>query len=90
MSKEIETNLGMTNTAQRVQELAAEEFQVSVDEVQPNCGPEDIKGWDSTAHMRLMARIEEAFSVSLDIEEIVEMVIIQAIIDTINAKMGKS
>jgi len=31
-------------------------------------GPEDIKGWDSTAHMRLMARIEEAFSVSLDIE----------------------
>jgi acyl carrier protein len=40
--------------------------------------------------MRLMARIEETFSVSLDIEEIVEMVTIQAIIDTINAKIGKS
>jgi acyl carrier protein len=40
--------------------------------------------------MRLMARIEEAFSVSLDIEEIVEMLTIQAIIDTINAKIAKS
>jgi len=80
----------MTNTAQRVRDLAAEEFQVSANEVQPTSGPEDIKGWDSTAHMRLMARIEETFSVSLDIEEIVEMVTIQAIIDTINGKMGKS
>ena len=80
----------MANTVQRVRDLAAEEFQVSVDEVQPTSGPEDIKGWDSTAHMRLMARIEEAFSVSLDIEEIVEMVTIQAMIDTINAKIGKS
>ena len=63
----------MTNTAQHVRDLAAEEFQVSANEVQPTSGPEDIKGWDSTAHMRLMARIEEAFSVSLDLEEIVEM-----------------
>jgi acyl carrier protein len=84
------TTLLMTNTAQRVRELAAEEFQVSANEVQLTSGPEGIKGWDSTAHMRLMARIEEAFSVSLDIEEIVEMVTIQAIIDMINAKIGKS
>ena len=80
----------MTNIAQRVRDLAAEEFQISANEVQPTSGPEEIKEWDSTAHMRLMARIEEAFSVSLDIEEIVEMVTIQAIIDTINAKTGKS
>jgi len=80
----------VNNTAQRVRDLAAEEFQVSASEVQPTSGPEDIKGWDSTAHVRLMARIEEAFSVSLDIEEVVEMVTIQAIIDTINAKIGKS
>ena len=81
--------LDLTNTAQRVRELAAEEFQVSANDVQPTSGPEDIKGWDSTAHMRLMARIEEAFSVSLDIEEIVDMVTIQAMIDTINAKISK-
>jgi acyl carrier protein len=81
--------LDLTNTAQRVRELAAEEFQLSANEVQPTSGPEDIKGWDSTAHMRLMARIEEAFSVSLDIEEIVDMITIQAMIDTINAKIGK-
>jgi acyl carrier protein len=80
----------MTDIAQRVRDLAAEEFQVSADEVQLTSGPEDIKGWDSTAHMRLMARIEEALSVSLDIEEIVEMTTVQAIVDTINAKVGKS
>jgi len=80
----------LADIAQRVGDLAAEEFEISVDEVHPTSGPEDIKGWDSTAHMRLMARIEEAFSVSLDIEEIVEMITIQAIIDTINTKIGKS
>ena len=82
--------LDVTDTAQRVRELAAEEFQVQAEEVQLTSGPEDIKGWDSTAHMRLMVRLEEAFPVSLDIEEIVEMVTIQAIIDTIKAKTGKS
>ena len=80
----------LADIAQRVRDLAAEEFEIAVDEVHPTSGPENIKGWDSTAHMRLMARIEEAFSVSLDIEEIVEMITIQAIIDTINTKIGKS
>ena len=44
-----------------------------VDEsVLPNLKYQDIAAWDSVGHMALMTALEEAFSVEMDIDDIIE------------------
>jgi len=38
----------------------------------PNLKYQDIAAWDSVGHMALMAALEEAFEVELDIDDIIE------------------
>jgi acyl carrier protein len=38
----------------------------------PNLKYQDIATWDSVGHMALMAGLEEAFSIELDIDDIIE------------------
>ena len=33
---------------------------------------QDIEAWDSVGHMRLMAALEEAFDIMMDIDDIIE------------------
>ena len=47
---------------------------------------EDYKGWDSLGHIRLIAAIEEAFSISFTIEEIETLTSVSRILDGIAAK----
>jgi acyl carrier protein len=76
----------LVDTIKRVTELAAEIFEVPASDLSPQAGPEQVATWDSTAHMRLMARLEEEFDISLDIEEVVEMLSIQKIAETVQKK----
>lgn len=38
----------------------------------PNLKYQDIAAWDSVGHMALMAALEEAFGIELDIDDIIE------------------
>ncbi|WP_198266389.1 acyl carrier protein [sulfur-oxidizing endosymbiont of Gigantopelta aegis] len=33
---------------------------------------QDIKGWDSVGHMQLMASLEDAFAIELDIDDVID------------------
>lgn len=39
-------------------------------EIADSFGPEDIKGWDSLGHIRLISATEEAFGITFTLEEI--------------------
>ena len=38
----------------------------------PTLKYQDIPGWDSVGHMQLMAALEEAFSIEMDIDDIID------------------
>jgi acyl carrier protein len=50
--------------------LVAEILGVDVGEVNPETGPLVLPPWDSLNHMRLVAAIEETYSVQLTTDEI--------------------
>ncbi|WP_350050400.1 phosphopantetheine-binding protein [Marivibrio sp.] len=55
------------------QRLLASVLQCSVQEVPPYGSMETVSGWDSLAHMRLAAALEERLSRDLTSEELLEL-----------------
>lgn len=48
--------------------------------------PSDIAGWDSMGHVQLVAELEKIFSVSLEVDEVMEMEDVRSIIRVLKAK----
>jgi acyl carrier protein len=46
---------------------------IPVEQVVPELGYGQIKEWDSTAHMMLIAELENVFDVMLDTDDIIDM-----------------
>ena len=44
-----------------------------IDEIKDEMSPDDIEQWDSITHMDLCSKFEDAFEISLDVEDIAEM-----------------
>lgn len=57
-------------------ELVCEVFRVEESDLSDEATPDDIDDWDSVTHMDLMALFEDEWDVSLDVEEITEMITI--------------
>ena len=49
----------------------------------------DIENWDSMAHVGLIAAIEEQFQVDFDLDELIEMNSVGAIITALSAKLNR-
>lgn len=45
----------------------------------PQTGPDDVPKWDSLRHIALVTAIEDAYSISLSMDEMMEMVSVRAI-----------
>lgn len=48
--------------------------------------PGDIAGWDSMGHVQLVAELEKVFSISLEVDEVMEMEDVASIIRVLKAK----
>ncbi|MFC4298651.1 acyl carrier protein [Castellaniella hirudinis] len=48
--------------------------------------PGDIAGWDSMGHVQLVAELEKIFSVSLEVDEVMEMEDVASIVRVLEAK----
>lgn len=48
--------------------------------------PEDVKKWDSLGHMTLVAALEERFGLQFEVDEIMEMATVAAILSILAAK----
>ncbi len=50
--------------------------------------PDDVVGWDSVGHLELAARLESVFSVTFDVDELMEMENVREIIRVLRSKLN--
>ena len=76
----------MSEVDRRVVQVVSRVMGVPVDAIDAESSPDTIKRWDSLRHMNLVLALEEEFGVSFNDEELVELLTVGLIIDTIRAK----
>jgi acyl carrier protein len=59
-------------TISRYENVFMNTFEISKDQL-PNLKYQDIESWDSVGHMILITALEEAFSIMLDPDDIVDL-----------------
>jgi acyl carrier protein len=79
----------MTNTLDRVRQVASREFKVGAESLTAASEAADVEGWDSSTHLVLMMALEEEFGISFDLDEVTELTSIGAIADAIDARAGR-
>lgn len=57
----------------RVRAIVATLFDVPVEQVQPESGPQQLERWDSMGHLTLVLQLEQEFGVALP-PEVVEKI----------------
>jgi acyl carrier protein len=57
----------------KVAAIFADIFQIEIDSDRENIQRDEIGGWDSVSHLRLIAEIEEVFETALSDEEVTEI-----------------
>lgn len=54
--------------------------------IRPESSPADILGWDSLGHVKLIGELEKAFNTTFEVDEVMEMEDVSAILDVISSK----
>jgi acyl carrier protein len=58
---------------QRIAEVFNAVFEVSPEQMTDSLSPQDVAGWDSLGHVRLVTRLQEEFGVEFEVDEIMRM-----------------
>jgi acyl carrier protein len=72
---------------EKVFEIVARVMNVPIGSVNADSSPDTIKEWDSLKHMDLILTLEEEFGVQFRDEEIVEMLNVWLIMDSLTHKL---
>ncbi len=73
----------------KVREVFRASFDIDPQIVSLETSAKDIPGWDSVGHLSLASNLEQAFKISLDVDEMMEMENVGAIVRIIQAKLAK-
>lgn len=74
----------------RVRQAFAISFEIDPQLVTMETSASDIPGWDSVGHLSLASNLEQIFEISLDVDELVEMEDVRAIVRIVSAKVHQS
>jgi acyl carrier protein len=77
----------MDNVMVRVQDVFHEAFGVDARLVSLDTTPNDVPAWDSVGHLDLASRLEQAFGISLDVDDLMEMENVREIIRIVSSKL---
>jgi len=80
----------MENVLNRVQEVFNEAFGTDPKLISLETTPGDVPAWDSVGHLDLAGRLEQAFGITLDVDDLMEMEDVRAIVRIIDAKLRTS
>jgi len=61
-------------------------MEVPLEQLNEESSPDNVKNWDSLKHMNLILALEEEFDVSFSDEEIVELLSVEIIVETLKEK----
>jgi acyl carrier protein len=64
-------------------------FDIDPQSVTMDTTESDIPAWDSVGHLSLAGSLEEAFGISLDVDEVMEMESVRQIVRIISSKLSK-
>jgi acyl carrier protein len=70
----------------RIKAVMAAVFEVPVDEITDESSSVNIESWDSLKHMNLALALEEEFDVNFSDEELVKMLSVETIVETLKKK----
>jgi acyl carrier protein len=78
----------MSDILAKVQQAFAAAFGVEPDSIGPGTEPDDVQGWDSMGHVDLVAALEEACGLQFDIDDVMEMSDVDAIVRIVASNLG--
>lgn len=79
----------MENTEDKIKEIMADILEIDdEDTITDEFGPEDVDTWDSLNNLKLITAIEEAFEISLTMDQINSMVNFSEVKKVINSHIG--
>ena len=71
---------------ERVIEIVAKTCEVDKNEVNGNSSVGDFPAWDSMGHLAILNAVEEAFDISFEPEEMMELEDVNDIVKAVDAK----
>lgn len=71
---------------QRVLKVLSKVFRVPVESLNMGSSPDSVPQWDSLAHMNMVLAVEEEFGVSFSAEELVSLLNVELVVETLKAK----
>lgn len=80
----------MTIDKEDVRLVFSEELAISIDQVIDTLEYNTISEWDSIAHMRLIAALEDKFDIMIDTEDVVEMSTFAIACDTVQKYVNEN
>lgn len=76
------------DTLEKVIEIVASTCDVDKSEVTENSTVGDFPAWDSVGHLSILTNVEEAFDISFEPEEMMELEDVKDIVEAVNQKIG--
>ena len=76
----------MDNVLSRVQEVFHQAFGVDARLISLDTTPNEVPAWDSVGHLELATRLEEAFGINFDVDDLMEMENVRQIIRIVDSK----
>ena len=73
----------------KVREAFKAAFDIDPQFVTIESNASDIPAWDSVSHLSLASELEQAFDVSLDVDELIEMENVREIVRIIGMKLSQ-
>ena len=77
----------MDDILPKIQTAFSDSFGVEAGSVTLETAPAAVPGWDSMGHLTLATNMEQAFGVSFDVDELMEMENVRAIVRIIEGKL---
>ncbi len=77
----------MDNVLTRVQDVFHGAFGIDAQLISLETTPNEVPAWDSVGHLDLASRLEQAFGIHLDVDDLMEMENVREIIRIINSKL---
>ena len=74
-------------TLEKVIEIIAGICDVEKSEINENSTIGDFPAWDSVGHLTILSSVEEAFDISFEPEEMMELEDVKDIVEAVNAKL---
>jgi acyl carrier protein len=78
----------MEDVLNKVREAFKAAFGVDPQTINIDTKPADVPPWDSLGHVSLVSSLERIFSVSFDVDEVMEMENVSQIVKIVQAKAG--